>query len=73
MTGVGVAADAGAPAEALSPPLDAPTAGDDPFAGLALDELEATFAPGLSPCSSEALAALNSMVMAGHFRLGTGP
>jgi len=32
-----------------------------------------TFAPGFRACSKEALAALNSMVMAGHFRLGTGP
>jgi hypothetical protein len=32
-----------------------------------------TFAPGLSAGSKEGLAALNSMVMAGHFRLGTGP
>ena len=33
----------------------------------------ATLAPGFIPCSSDALAALNSMVMAGHLRLATGP
>jgi hypothetical protein len=64
------AADAGAPSEALHRHWIYP--GDDPFAGLALNELEATLAPGLSPCSSDALAALNSMVMAGHFRLAPG-
>jgi hypothetical protein len=47
--------------------------GDDPFAGLALDELDIHLGPGFKACSSDGLATLNSMVIAGHLRLATGP
>ena len=48
-------------------------AGDHPFARLPLDELEADACPGFQALQQRSLATLNSMVIAGHLRLATGP